>query len=252
MKISFRKNELLSTIKDSGKGWIMEIPMSLSHSRESRHGVLNSHLINMNERFFPQDIPRIRYFSRIVVKKALEDFMNTEQYKALSHIDDFGVILFNNQEAVLYNLSKGRYTAISVLNGIWSHSMSVELSQISEMIPGVNYYETSDEDSSIHPLKGLPLLMLYHLAEKEVKVVAGANKKEILGNEKVYNDTSIPVELVNSNWFTTIIRNEGFGVKGHFGIRACGPGRSERRLTWIKPHAKNGYTRRAKLESLKE
>ena len=51
-----------------------------------------------------------------------------------------------------------------------------------------------------------------------------------------------------ADYYTTIIRSEGFGVKGHFRMQACGRNHREHRLVYIKPFEKKGYTRRAKKE----
>lgn len=60
---------------------------------------------------------------------------------------------------------------------------------------------------------------------------------------KSFND----VTLLSCDWYTTIVRTEGFGVKGHFRMQACGKGYRERRLTYINEYRKHGYIRRAKL-----
>lgn len=62
------------------------------------------------------------------------------------------------------------------------------------------------------------LLIFMKYCEVETKIVVPGRKVEHAGN-KYINDTEQPIEIVDSTWFTTIIRSEGFGVKGHFRLQ---------------------------------
>lgn len=92
------------------------------------------------------------------------------------------------------------------------------------------------------------MLIFMRYCEVETKMVAPGRKQEHVG-QKYINDTRQPIEIVDSTWFTTIIRSEGFGVKGHFRLQPFGPGMSQRKLVYIKPFEKHGYTRKAKILS---
>lgn len=80
----------------------------------------------------------------------------------------------------------------------------------------------------------------------ETKVVTTGNIAKH-SRKEYHNKTKLPIEIVDSTWFTTIVRSEGFGVRGHFRLQPVGPGRSEVRLTWVSPYQKMGYTRKAKV-----
>lgn len=80
---------------------------------------------------------------------------------------------------------------------------------------------------------------------KILKNEKGTSNKTVLNKEKYLNDAKVAVQIIDSTWFTNIIRKEGFWVRGHFGLRACGPGRTERKLTWIDTYEKSGYNRAA-------
>jgi hypothetical protein len=80
----------------------------------------------------------------------------------------------------------------------------------------------------------------------ETKIVKAGRKESHCG-EKVLNETKVDIEYLDSTWFTTIIRTEGFGVQGHFRWQPCGPHNSERKLIYIAPFEKQGYTRTAKI-----
>lgn len=85
-------------------------------------------------------------------------------------------------------------------------------------------------------------------AEVESKVVNAKRRENHLG-VKYANDTSLKINILDSTYFTTISRTEGFGVKGHFRLQPYGPGMSQKRLQWIADYQKSGYTKTAKIIS---
>lgn len=80
----------------------------------------------------------------------------------------------------------------------------------------------------------------------ETKVVQPGQRAHHNG-QKYVNESAHKIEILDSTWFTTLVRSEGFKVGGHLRLQACGPGLSQRRLTWIPDFEKKGYTRRAKI-----
>lgn len=86
-------------------------------------------------------------------------------------------------------------------------------------------------------------------AEVETKIV-NAEKKEHHVGVKYVNETKKNIEILDSTYFTTISRTEGFGVSGHFRFQPCGPGMKCRRFIWISDYEKKGYTKRAKIERI--
>jgi hypothetical protein len=82
--------------------------------------------------------------------------------------------------------------------------------------------------------------------EVETKIVNGKKKEKHLG-EKYVNETDYKVQILDSPYFTTISRTEGFGVSGHFRWQPYGPGMSQKRLQWISDYVKEGYTRTATI-----
>ena len=84
-------------------------------------------------------------------------------------------------------------------------------------------------------------------ADVETKVInANTRRAHHLGTKYV-NESNHKVSVLDSTYFTTISRTEGFGVKGHFRLQPYGPGRTQRRLQWIPDFEKRGYTRTAKV-----
>jgi hypothetical protein len=82
--------------------------------------------------------------------------------------------------------------------------------------------------------------------EIETKVINPQKKDKHIG-VKYLNETNHKIEILDSTYFTTISRTEGFGVSGHFRFQPFGTNRSDRKLIWISPFEKTGYTKVAKI-----
>lgn len=82
--------------------------------------------------------------------------------------------------------------------------------------------------------------------EVETKVIPGHKKDYHIG-VKYLNETNNKIEILNSTYFTTISRTEGFGVRGHFRFQPCGKNMQDRKLIWISDFQKTGYHREAKI-----
>lgn len=95
------------------------------------------------------------------------------------------------------------------------------------------------------------MMLFKKYAQIETKVFRAGQKSRI--GQRPVNSTKVNVTYLDSKWFTNLVRSEGFDVRGHFRLQACGTERKERRLTWINPFRKTGYTapaRKTKAESI--
>lgn len=94
----------------------------------------------------------------------------------------------------------------------------------------------------------LPLgyLAFMQFAETETQDVEPRKKKKVFG-EKLKNDTGFKIRVVGCEWYTTLVRSEGFDVRGHFRLQPFGRNMEQRKLIWINPFKKHGYTRRAQI-----
>lgn len=96
----------------------------------------------------------------------------------------------------------------------------------------------------------LTLVLFLKYCELDTKIVK-PGKTERHTDNKYENETGHKIEILDSTWFTTIIRSEGFMVGddtgGFFRLQPCGPGLSQRKLIWVLPFEKKGYTRTAKV-----
>lgn len=98
-------------------------------------------------------------------------------------------------------------------------------------------------------LNMIPFLVFMDYAEVQEKIVkAGTKNKGISKKSGDSNLSEFNVIRLDSIYFTRIYREEGFSVSGHFRLQPCGEGLKSRKLIYINPFEKNGYTRRAKIE----
>lgn len=101
-----------------------------------------------------------------------------------------------------------------------------------------------DEMSIIADIFSLILFLKY--CDLETKEVKGNSKVNHIGTKYV-NETKNNIQILDSTWFTTIVKSEGFHVRGHFRFQPCGQGMKDRKLIWISDFDKEGYTRTAKV-----
>jgi len=90
------------------------------------------------------------------------------------------------------------------------------------------------------------LILFMKYCDLQTKLVSPKSKEVHIGT-KYINDTKNNIEILDSTWFTTIVRSEGFNVRGHFRFQPYGTGLSERKLIWISDFEKTGSTRTAKI-----
>lgn len=94
------------------------------------------------------------------------------------------------------------------------------------------------------------LLCFIKYCEIETKIISGNGRGKHAG-VKYVNETKSNIEVLDSTWFTTLIKSDGFMVGdetgGFFRVQPFGQGSRQRRLKWILPYEKEGYTRKAKV-----
>lgn len=91
------------------------------------------------------------------------------------------------------------------------------------------------------------LINFLKYADIEVKQLP-SNRQIFDGVTCKYNNKSkYPIEIIDSTWFTTLIKSESFKVRGHFRLQPHGHGLTKKKLIWINDFQKEGYTRKAKI-----
>ena len=95
------------------------------------------------------------------------------------------------------------------------------------------------------------IVVLFELFRKygqvEIKVLQPKMKADLF-KCKYHNQSDYTFEIMDSTWFTTLVKSDEFKVRGHFRLQPHGEGFKDRKLIWIKDFKKEGYTRRAKKE----
>ena len=80
----------------------------------------------------------------------------------------------------------------------------------------------------------------------EIKVKKIPPKKLVKNFHCKYkSDLSLPINLLDVNWYTQSIKNHPFVVRGHWRLQPHGKGMKRRKLKWIDPFMKQGYTKGA-------
>ena len=93
----------------------------------------------------------------------------------------------------------------------------------------------------------LAILVLKKYGEVETVLAAGNTRRTLPKSGDVFvNRAPFAITHLDSSWLRTIVRTEGFLVRGHFRLQACGEKHRDRKLIYINPFQKHGYVRRAK------
>jgi len=274
MEFSYKKNDLLCLQKRLGNEWVRYLKLvddfkMLFKLAIEKGSPLDCHIQADNllaESLINKPFKNI-YFcgSMLDMASKLDSRKSYQAFRAIEN--DFGVIFFDNSISVVYGIYKDR-TVLVLLQGCTI--INTELIRYSDDSHTYSYSAASlhlqqflnelgqdmkeaDITESNRPMFEtiMPLLTIYHFAEIETKTIEqGKVRKTIIGNEKYINETQVPIQVINSNWFTNIYRSVGFNVSGHFRLQPCGENSKKRKLIWINGFEKQGYTRLAKKNQI--
>lgn len=84
------------------------------------------------------------------------------------------------------------------------------------------------------------LYMFKTYAQTEKQILPESKKVEF-ARCSYKNDLPGGVTLFDCKWFTELVKDTGFMVRGHFRFQVCGPKNTERKLIWVDTYAKDGY-----------
>lgn len=94
--------------------------------------------------------------------------------------------------------------------------------------------------SSLHSCVKIALFKRY--ADVELKIVKGMSKKKEVYKTYI-NDTDLKITYLDSKWFTTLVKSDGFKVSGHFRLQPYKlDGKWDLKLIYINEFQKSGYT----------
>jgi hypothetical protein len=117
----------------------------------------------------------------------------------------------------------------------------------------ISYNDRPDSPLSDDKFKlFLQLLIFTELSELQTVFIKPGHKIGTKKEGRFLNETKDNIILVDSTWNRTIIRTEGFSVRGHFRLQPCGVGLIDRKLIYVDEFQKNGYIRGAKKEQVEQ
>lgn len=97
------------------------------------------------------------------------------------------------------------------------------------------------------------IITFVELGDVEVTILEqGKNNGKSKKDGKLTNQSDFKMYVVDTSWNKLIIRTEGFAVRGHFRLQACGEGFMDRKVIWINAFEKQGYVRQPKNIKLRE
>jgi len=106
---------------------------------------------------------------------------------------------------------------------------------------------SKDKDISYFVRSFLTTLWFIRNCDVEQKIMKPKEKYRENGN-KHYNESENELIILDCRWFTELIRDIPFLVKGHFRWQPVGEGRNQKKLIWIEDFKKEGYHRKATKE----
>lgn len=92
----------------------------------------------------------------------------------------------------------------------------------------------------------IAIAMFRTYSDHEIKIVSG-NGYSTLNGITYKNSNRRSITVLDSSWYTSIVRAEGFMVNGHLRMQPCGVGNTQRKLIYIDSFMKHGYVRKAKM-----
>lgn len=175
----------------------------------------------------------------------------------------FGSVILDNKRSIIFGIYRDKiiavtleddlisniesFTDISTNGGVYSSLLSdfLDLAESDKELPSM--YPMLDTTSPF--LNLIPLLVIYFFSKIETHVIQdGKNRKVVIDKDKYLNETQVPVKIIDSKWFTNIVRSEGFAVRGHFRLQPKKVnGEWTKELIWINDFEKHGYTSKARI-----
>lgn len=121
--------------------------------------------------------------------------------------------------------------------------MHYYVSSLARIHPG---YKTDGDFAVGHNISLWGVLNFIKFADIQTKeLLPGKKIKEF--NVKYLNETKTPIQILDSKWFTNLVRSAGFNVRGHFRLQPYKEkGEWTRKLKWINEFEKTGYTSKAR------
>lgn len=203
------------------------------------------------------------FFLSATYQKALGASWKAFQ-KLITEDPEIGVSLLNNYDRLYIYDVDGR---LSFIVNCTIDGMAVITEFTAEGIPMFMAVSLLQDGQSIHQWSAAPdyscegflmmLLCMEEYAPVEERVVKPGQRIrpdfKHLDTIENKSDKGLVVHIRDSRWFTTIVRNEDFNVRGFFRLQPKKKdGEWTRELIYIKPFVKHGYHRTADVSKINE
>jgi hypothetical protein len=157
---------------------------------------------------------------------------------------------------ILWKIKDGKYTYLMgkhrcarfiregnrIIGFYYDQAKEIGFEWGAEVDSGEYYFSPKNKEDAIGLMQ---ILSFVELGDIEiVELLGGRNNGKSKKEGKITNENNATVYVIDSRWNTITIRTEGFGVRGHFRLQACGVGMADRKLIWINAFEKHGYVRR--------
>lgn len=252
MKISYRTHPALKFLQD---GLVeMQVFQDDKYHFELRCNSYEkvAECFNENVSAFRKKVQYITEPFYDAITLSLKKMLSDELIENLAN-GDSGVFIYKKY-VTCYNLKDANETTIFIfyenkmiflLRG--SNIESRRISFFSETNYSIDhgpYYEY-EKTIGIVTMSLIATINFIKYATVETKQLAAGQKlKGIDCNYK--NDTKSNVTILNSTWFTNLVKSDGFNVRGHFRLQPKKKdGEWTKELIWINDFEKHGYTRKA-------
>lgn len=187
---------------------------------------------------------KVRYITKPFLDAMIFSSERLLQIPTCEINDCSGVLLLEGNQQVTYIIESGKIVFCS-----WMVKSQMGFLYIKDVCELWHEKVIKLYKSDTYPLP-IRMAVFYELftmyAEIEVKTLNGM-RQIFDGPNCVYsNQTKYPIEIINSTWFTELIKSDAFKVRGHFRLQPFGEGMAKRKLIWINDFQKEGYHRLAK------
>lgn len=198
--------------------------------------------------------------------KAKDKLFTSELVEEILSGTSIGTIIYRNN-VICYLIEDGEFEGKKIHAGTFYFFVEAEKGKLVPMVaatisPNQKFEPIflsfalikaeRDVDEYLHNLFYDTILLLNFIKYAEVETKHLPANRKVQGiNCKYINETKSNVKILDSMWFTELVKSDAFKVRGHFRLQ---PKKKEgewtKELIWIKDFEKSGYTRKAgKLNS---
>jgi len=255
MKISYRNNPIIEKIKNKNLGIIRIHESDNSDKFRELSAYLKQYWEYYSEYF--NNIKIITNPFSIAIDKSRNKLCSPELYQNEVGLYNGTFIFHGGKQVICYylRLGEGEYDFEFTYFVFYDNDILITFRYLNQdeqfgwasKIFGLKQNDKAKLQEHFDVFLGNLFLTIKFIkyAEIEVKFV-GANERLKEVNCKYVNDTNSDIQILDSTWFTTLVKTEGFNVRGHFRLQPCGQGLIDRKLIWISEFEKHGYTRNFK------